>query len=80
MTEIEKFLNEWNIYPHGSFEDCMFRLDLKLLMRQIRKNFAHELKETFNNETPSNYASTQPFFTLENARKLVDMVLEEQNK
>lgn len=50
------------------------------LKQQIRTEFAHELKETFNNETPSNYASTQPFFTLENVRALVDMTLKEQNK
>lgn len=48
--------------------------------KQIMADFAHDLKETFNNEIPSNYASTQPFFTLENARALVDMTLKEQGK
>lgn len=38
---------------------------------------AEKLKETFNNECPINYTSTQPFFTLENARTLVDMVIKE---
>lgn len=38
---------------------------------------AHELKETFNNECPINYTSTQPFFTLENVRTLVDMVIKD---
>lgn len=41
--------------------------------------FAHALKETFNNEFPSNYHCTQPYFTLDNVRVLVDLVVKEQN-
>lgn len=44
-----------------------------------RAKFAHELKERFNVEFPSNYPSTKPFFTLENARMIVDEVAEEQS-
>lgn len=40
--------------------------------------FAHALKETFNNEFPSNYHCTQPYFTLDNVRVLVDLVAKEQ--
>lgn len=42
------------------------------------EKFAHELKETFNSEFPSNYSCTKPYFTLGNARLLVDMVAKEQ--
>lgn len=42
--------------------------------------FAHNLKETFNQEFPSNYPSTKPYFTLENVRKLVDEVAKEMFK
>lgn len=40
-------------------------------------DFSHEIKETFNLEIPLNYPSTKPFFTLENARKLVEDVAEQ---
>lgn len=39
--------------------------------------FAHQLKETLNQEFPSNYESTKSFFTLENARLIVDDVAEQ---
>lgn len=45
--------------------------------KELLDNVAHELKETFNNECPINYTSTQPFFTLENVRTLVDMVIKD---
>lgn len=41
--------------------------------------FAHALKETFNNEFPNNYHCTKPYFTLDNVRVLVDLVAKEQN-
>ena len=40
-------------------------------------DFSHEIKETFNLEIPLNYPSAKPFFTLENARKLVEDVAEQ---
>lgn len=42
------------------------------------EEFAHSLKETFNNEFPSNYHCTQPYFTLDNVRVLTDLVAKEQ--
>lgn len=42
------------------------------------EEFAHALKETFNNEFPSNYHCTQPYFTLDNVRVLIDLVAKEQ--
>ena len=61
-----------------AYDDNGNVVDIVEWEQQIRAEFAHELKETFNNETPSNYASTQPFFTLDNVRALVDMTLKEQ--
>lgn len=50
--------------------------------KQIRADaideIAHKLKETFNNEFPSNYHCTRPYFTLDNVRVLVDAVAKEQ--
>lgn len=42
------------------------------------EEFAHTLKEAFNNEFPSNYHCTQPYFTLDNVRVLIDCVVKEQ--
>lgn len=36
--------------------------------------FTHQLKESLNQEFPLNYDSTRPYFTLENARMIVDDV------
>ena len=49
----------------------------RIIITELLDKVAHELKETFNNECPINYTSTQPFFTLENVRTLVDMVIAE---
>lgn len=42
--------------------------------RDVLEEFAHELKETLNQEFPKNYPSVKPYFTLDNARILVDAV------
>lgn len=55
-----------NVYNHLAKHDS-----------ELLDKVAHELKETFNIECPINYTSTQPFFTLENVRTLVDMVIAE---
>lgn len=39
--------------------------------------FAHQLKENLNQEFPRNYESTRPYFSLENARLLVDDIAEQ---
>lgn len=39
--------------------------------------FAHQFKENLNQEFPSNYESTRPYFSLENARLLVDEIAEQ---
>ena len=40
-------------------------------------DFAHQFKENLNQEFPSNYESTRPYFSLENARLLVDEIAEQ---
>lgn len=44
---------------------------------KIILEFAHELKEAFNRDIPLNYESTEPYFTLENARLIVDDVADQ---
>ena len=39
--------------------------------------FAHQFKENLNQEFPRNYESTRPYFSLENARLIVDDVAEQ---
>lgn len=74
---IRKITDTKDYYNVGTAQRMYAEYHLKEYEQQIRAEFAHELKETFNNELPSNYASTQPFFTLENVRALVDMTLKE---
>lgn len=44
------------------------------------EEYKHNLKETFNNEFPINYHSTQPYFTLDNVRVLADAVAREMKE
>lgn len=58
---------------------CYLKLTgLKELTDKVKEEtileFAHQLKESLNQEFPSNYDSTRPYFTLENARIIVDDV------
>lgn len=54
---------------------------VKDFKKEIREKaideFAHKLKKTFTLEFPSNYESTKPYFTLENARMIVDEIAEQ---
>ena len=56
-------------------ENYVSRLELQNIY-EIRY-FANRLKEAFNQEIPLNYSSTQPYFTLESVRALVDTVVEQ---
>lgn len=49
----------------------------KHLRNDVIDEFAHELRETLNQEFPLNYESTRPFFTLENARIIVTKIAEQ---
>jgi len=67
---------------YGNTIGCKKIIVPKNVVNQIRADaideFAHSLKETFNNEYPSNYHCTKPYFTLDNVRVLVDLVAKEQ--
>lgn len=64
---------------HKISDDCVdtSEHDAKVRAEAIDE-FAHALKETFNNEFPSNYHCTKPYFTLDNVRALVDLAAKEQ--
>ena len=55
--------------------------EVELSEQEIRAKaideFTHQFKENLNQEFPSNYESTRPYFSLENARLIVDDVAEQ---
>lgn len=59
-------------YDASSFEEIVVNARAKTI-----DEFARQLKESLNQEFPSNYESTKPFFALENARLIVDDVAEQ---
>lgn len=61
MADIEKMIKE-------------FKQEVR---EQAIDEFAHKLKKTLTQEFPSNYESTRPYFTLENARMIVDEIAEQ---
>lgn len=56
---------------------AQIELDIQKIRANTIDEFAHQLKETLNQEFPSNYESTRPYFSLENARLSVDDVAEQ---
>lgn len=68
----------------GAYDDWGNVVDLVEWEKQIRadaiEEYKHNLKETFNNEFPINYHSTQPYFTLDNVRVLTDAVAREMKE
>lgn len=76
IFESKEDLNELQVceWLNGAYRQVK---SLKENNAELLDKVLHELKETFNNECPINYTSTQPFFTLENVRTLVDMVIKE---
>lgn len=72
---------EFLLAVRGAYSYIEAQSDLDKYKAQIRAEvideLAHELKETFNCQLPSNYSSTQPFFTLDNVRALVNIVVRE---
>ena len=52
-------------------------LDIQKIRAKAIDEFTHQLKENLNQEFPSNYESTRPYFSLENARLIVDDVAEQ---
>lgn len=69
----DTIIEEMRVWTHSEIDKALDKA-----RADERAKFAHELKERFNVEFPSNYPSTKPFFTLENVRMIVDEVAEEQ--
>lgn len=59
-------------YDASSFEEIVVNARAKAI-----DEFARQFKENLNQEFPSNYESTRPYFSLENARLIVDDVAEQ---
>ena len=81
LQQIAEWLEELKEIKDGSIPIIHGNAELELHDKAIRNKaideLSHELKETFNSEIPLNYSSTKPFFTLENARKLIDEIAEQ---
>ena len=56
---------------------AQIELDIQGIRAKAIDEFAHQFKENLNQEFPSNYESTRPYFSLENARLIVDDVAEQ---
>lgn len=56
---------------------AQIELDIQKIRAKAIDEFTHQLKENLNQEFPSNYESTRPYFSLENARLIVDDVAEQ---
>lgn len=52
-------------------EECLYNA----IYDKALDDVSHELKEILNQEIPINYKSTRPYFTLDNTRTLIDMVV-----
>lgn len=77
-----QYCNDDNEYELGQvnqydYDTQLIKTAPTVTKADICREFADELKESFNNEFPANYPSTKPYFTLEGARILVDLVLKE---
>lgn len=74
MDKLNENCSNMGCPKHNNCDLCMYEMG----RADAIEEFAHALKETFNNEFPSNYHCTQPYFTLDNVRVLVDLVSKEQ--
>lgn len=52
----------------------------KRIRAEVIEEYKHNLKETFNNEFPTNFHCTKPYFTLDNVRVLTDAVAREMKE
>lgn len=81
---LEKYLRDykWEFALNSDFSKAVEMVDVQPTIdavpvverNKVIAEFAHELKEEFNVFIPLDYASTQPYFTLEQARATVDEV------
>lgn len=72
-------IEEFKAYKQGNCTNNCKHYDsaIEYVRNKAIDEFAHQLKETLNQEFPSNYESTRPYFSLENARLIVDDVAEQ---
>ncbi len=68
-----------NCGMHDVLSNMLDEMEQEIRNKAIDE-FAHELKETLNRDIPLNYESTRPYFTLENARILVDEIAEQMKE
>ena len=72
-------IEEFKAYKQGKCtNDCKhYDSAIEYVRNKAIDEFTHQLKENLNQEFPSNYESTRPYFSLENARLIVDDVAEQ---
>lgn len=72
-------IEELKAYKQGNCtNDCEhYDSTAEYVRNKAIDEFTHQLKENLNQEFPSNYESTRPYFSLENARLIVDDVAEQ---
>ena len=83
FIESFSFKDSEEVYTNGAELIPVFRVEqgFEHYAKEIRAKaideFAHQFKENLNQEFPRNYESTRPYFSLENARLLVDEIAEQ---
>ena len=72
-------VEEFKAYKQGNCTNNCKHYDsaIEYVRNKAIDEFTHQLKENLNQEFPSNYESTRPYFSLENARLIVDDVAEQ---
>ena len=72
-------IEEFKAYKQGNCtNDCKhYDSAIEYVRKKAIDEFAHQFKENLNQEFPSNYESTRPYFSLENARLIVDEIAEQ---
>lgn len=84
LEEIQEYraigtVEEFKAYKQGNCtNDCEhYDSTAEYVRNNAIDEFAHQFKENLNQEFPRNYESTRPYFSLENARLLVDEIAEQ---
>ena len=72
-------VDEFKAYKQGNCTNNCKHYDsaIEYVRNKAIDEFTHQLKENLNQEFPRNYESTRPYFSLENARLIVDDVAEQ---
>ena len=84
LEEIQQYraigtVEEFKAYKQGNCTNNCKHYDsaIEYVRNKAIDEFTHQLKENLNQEFPSNYESTRPYFSLENARLSVDEIAEQ---